>query len=832
MSKQELLGIIGVLAVILILILFLITKQKKEGFENADPVDENLSTIFTMSDSFTKFIKDSLLVGTKNANVRVKINPIPGWFNQNEACFAATEPRFMPDRNEQTGSGCGWWYLDDEEGVENTSFSITGSKNAPLNMTELRDKFPKGKWIWDIQTAQQMEEIKICKRLSVCEIADLMPGRCGFCSSSNKGVPINADGTPIYTANSPNGCSGQVVTTFHNCPKRLFVRPICAPDEDTGKLSSTCLIRIARALGCTDKGVIIKILIGDKQKFLKTNPTPHRNKFLLAKQQLAVYENIDSKPAYFGDGICSRYDAMYYYNSVKNVMYNSENEDSRGAAAYLVNGGVYNECNIPPNAKGPFDLHCIQREALINNFHKEGAYYPKIQSDLIKFQGMNWGTIQEIFKAKPKDLYSNNQYLKTQAYRDVIGLNLYQSEEDILREIGQITGLSYYIYEWLESQQVSSSFGTPKYTYFGREVKNTFPDFDKDKYRLENHCKKVKTTKTQIRFKANLVLEDNVDSKFWTYTDDGISIKLNGTSVLNKWYEQEKPVSYESQPFKINFKDGPQKLEVNWFNNAVDYAFVIRMFLKDKFHPIPAKLIYQIQPVKFPIARWDFYHGTSQDRCETLNSELFGSLQISTIDGKRCAVFNGKDNYIRINNGIHINGFKSITMMVNLQKDPYGPFRFWEFSNIRQKNVNTNNKTCPFSLKVVEELYSSIGSDLKSLDYHCHKNKIGHKISSQSALTPNYWTHLAWVIDENLGGMTMYLDGTQIGNIKAPIRELDDKVFEYMYILHGNESYDKEIAVAWFRIFDYSMDEYQVNLDKNNKFSMKLSHSAENTGWS
>jgi hypothetical protein len=96
----------------------------------------------------------------------------------------------------------------------------------------------------------------------------------------------------------------------------------------------------------------------------------------------------------------------------------------------------------------------------------------------------------------------------------------------------------------------------------------------------------------------------------------------------------------------------------------------------------------------------------------------------------------------------------------------------------------------------------------------------------------NDWTHLAWVIDEKMQGMTLFVDGFEVATYSNKLRELEEKVFEYMYILHGIESYDKEIAVAWFRIFDYSMTKYQVNLDMENKFTMGLAHPTdEDSGW-
>ena len=255
------------------------------------------------------------------------------------------------------------------------------------------------------------------------------------------------------------------------------------------------------------------------------------------------------------------------------------------------------------------------------------------------------------------------------------------------------------------------------------------------------------------------------------------------------------------------------------------------MLKNGKFHHIPPNIIYQMQPVNFPIARWDFYQGVFVDRVGTLQSEVVGSFQMSTIRARKCAIFSGKQNYIRINNGIHSCAFKTITMMVNLQKNPYGPFRFWEFSNIKYRKLQPG--VCNTSFKDIDILYSAISKDNSSgPEFASLTNGVGAKITCEQPFILNDWTHLAWVIDENMGGMKLFMDGTEVATYSHELRELEDKVFEYMYILHGIESYDKEIAVAWFRIFDYSMTKSQVNLDMENKFSIGLAHPTDKeSGW-
>lgn len=828
MSKLVL-GVIGLLAIIFILVVILLTFKRKEGFVGSQGTQGSQGSdiklhLITPTDSFTEYIRE-LQYGTGVNDSDVHTEPIPGWLKLNQACLTATQPKYLPTRKDPNYDGCGWWFNEDTAESDGISFSVNGSYKAPLFESELKRVFPKGKWVWDTNAAQQLEDQKICKRISICEIADLMPGKCGFCPTSNTGIPIKSDGKALY---GNSGCDVEIITNAYKCPKPQNGIADCEPDKNTGKLSKICLSKIARALRFNHFGAILQILYGDKEGYLSNDITSvNRNKFRKALTQLSVNENITSRDAYFGNGVCTRYDVMSYYSSLKNIIHTSTNQESINAAAFLVNGGTFNECNVPATTVGPFELTCVQQEAKKNKYTEAGDLYPKSPSDLNKFNNMMWAEVKTYFSSKVPDLQSTNPRVKNKALKDIYGININQQDIDVKNDLGGVTGLSYYVYEWLESERP----GLPKYTYFGRQVDSEFPDFDKKKFGKENQCKKIKSNKSQIVFKAQLTASNKLDTKFWTHTDDGINISVNNINKLSKWMSQQEAVSYESDTFILD-KETPTKIEINWYNNSVDYTFILRMFMNNKFDKIPPQMIYQTQPLKFPVARWDFYQGSVEERCNTLTSIPFGNIQITTLDNKKCAIFKSKDDYIKINNGIHADGFKTLTMMVNLQKVPYGPLRLWEFSSMHLKAPMSNQK-CTYQLMVTEVLYSSLSeNNSDGMKLVCHTNGIGQSCQSKKCHSPttSTWTHLAWVF--NSDSMSIYMDGVNVATYDGKISELEDRVYENMYILHGIESYDKEIGVAWFRIFDYPLSESDIGLDMDNRFAMNLAYPSNPTsGW-
>lgn len=798
-------GIVLIIALILFYVLWACTSESTESFANAN--DDALFAkekppllpvrIFTISDTFAKLAQDLIQgSGLTAKEIKYQTDVIPGWIKDNMKCFTATEPQYVQER--VASIDCGWWLNEDDGNNMRQSFSILGTQKEPVLAKQLAKENPTGRWIWDMKEAQEAEDRKICKRLTVCEIADLIPGKCGFCPSLNMGIPIDKDGTSLYKHDL--ACTGDVITNPFKCPVTPETSRVCQPDPKTGQLSKDCLLKIAKALGGEEQGVIIHILKGDKNNYERSF------KFAKAKQVLLDTSNIGSRDAFYGQGVCSRYEAMtYYYKIAKVLMDPAAPKQAVNAAMFLLKGGEFDECQRNPDTKGPFELGCIQLEALKNSFQHDGALYPKTENDSHKFDDMTWQQVQEYFQSKSCALQSNKADTFAKALKDVYGIDA-QIQNYI--DVGSMSGLSYYVYAYDQGCQAP--------TYYGRQVAQTFPDFDNSEHKRKEYlCSRIKTKHSLIKFQTQIVVSEPVsETNFQSYADDGIKIKVNDKTVLNKWMDQEHALAFESNQFNIdNKKDGPTKLEVLWYNNSPQYTFSLRVLYKNSYQSIPESVMYQIAPTLFPVARWDFYQGTIDDRCGIIKSQLFGSPSKTILDNKVCVLFKDKIPCIQLSNPLYSTSFKTITMMVNLQKTPYGPVRLWSM----------HNSTNPH--KIVAALSKNNDSGMV---FEC----AGGKLHPNTNLPLNEWCHIAWSMDDTRG-IRMYVNGQKVSGFDQPIDALKDKIFDEVYILGSkNESYDKEIGCAWFRIYDYIMTEEQVQLDMNNRFAMPLIYPTdESSGW-
>ena len=101
-------------------------------------------------------------------------------------------------------SGCGWYYIEDNL---KPSLCMYGTEKGPF----IKDNLPiGGTWIWNVQTAQKLEEMKYCRRFRLCEqmntFSESAIVRCGFCLNKGYAVPIL--GTNEKYPNEPQSCGG------------------------------------------------------------------------------------------------------------------------------------------------------------------------------------------------------------------------------------------------------------------------------------------------------------------------------------------------------------------------------------------------------------------------------------------------------------------------------------------------------------------------------------------------------------------------------------------------------------------------------------------------
>jgi len=129
-------------------------------------------------------------------------------------CKSAKMPSYLPPHLKGAAVGCGWYYIPDPN---LTSSGALGQIDGPIFPNGPNNdgvngipNYGSGQWIWNLALAQQLEDIKNCKRIASCIAIDApsVNGICGFCPSSGYAIPTHIDGSERY----PNSMTVENVT--------------------------------------------------------------------------------------------------------------------------------------------------------------------------------------------------------------------------------------------------------------------------------------------------------------------------------------------------------------------------------------------------------------------------------------------------------------------------------------------------------------------------------------------------------------------------------------------------------------------------------------------
>ena len=925
-------SIVAFLCILVIVMIILgyiafIHKDSEEGFSSAMIANENrflkaqekkfwedtnkvLTTNSLLADDFKSvnnaFVINDTFANTKNRKTDVshyfETDIIPGFEAQNLNCSAATEPRLLPARDSKYGGGCGWWYVDN---VDKPSVGSRGTNLGPFKELDLNQSHKGGKWMWDLQAAQKKEDEKRCRKIKSCDMADLVPGRCGYCIGTMKGIPINGNGQVLYPDEMNLNCETRPITNHASCPKPPAPAPrpgappgapppqapaqVCDPNPGSGKLSNECLITLAKGTGCNADGAIINILSGDPNGYF-SQPGPNNEKFRIAVSTIKDGSALQSPDEFFGFGVCTRSEALGYYNSIVKTAAAGPTPQVRAAAGFLATGADFDECVIPDDTVGPFTLHCLQSTAREAGCQPDGTDYPaedlkkqtrnipkycgkygkpssdgnirlytRSECDKLenggnfhgngectkkaggsyswdcrelnladaasastkdKYDQMSWGNVVKYFRDLYNNMHSRDANLVVSSSKKCLGVDITMPEEDC----GDVVGVYYYCYRW-EYDWTLPAGGTPKSLYLGRFTKDKMLEISNNgKYVPFN----VGTDRIHLRLKGRFKQESgSIATRMWVQTDDGVAVRINGQPVLQKWSDQG-PTAYETPSFMISKgKDTP--FEIDWYNNYGGYVLISRLFLNNGFIAPPSQMLKLNQPSGYPFARWDFYEGITDDRCGTLNAQVIGSVPLTAIDGKKCMVFAGQ-NYMKITNGLMMASVRSISMMIYIRSNHGGWPRLWEFNNTPLGNFNQGNGGwCADSLFGCASPNNNMG-----FGFYAKKGCAGpEKWSGNGTIDVGKWYHVVWTLDNALDTMTMWINGVKsFSNGGAAGIINTDKVYQNLYIVNSVEYFDKNMAVAWFRMFDYTLTEKDVQMDRNNKFSSSsLFPVSPATGW-
>jgi hypothetical protein len=162
---------------------------------------------------------------------------------------------------------------------------------------------------------------------------------------------------------------------------------VCTPDIN-GRLSTACLVTLAKSLGYTPQGAIIKLLqTRDELGVLDK-----------VAMQVVKAQNVAVAPELYRGGVITVQNAIRGYDRLYSLIRGGADLMTQQAASWLCIGtNNFDPCNLPDNTPGPFIDQCIEQQWRIAGCQPAGTQYPSDQSVLNRLNALTWGKVKEIF---------------------------------------------------------------------------------------------------------------------------------------------------------------------------------------------------------------------------------------------------------------------------------------------------------------------------------------------------------------------------------------------------------------------------------------------------
>ena len=424
---------IGCLMIVLLLLVFVSSNSIVERFT----AEEQTTFIQTEQDRSTPnsiYITPGLntsgvnqALNTADGTVidykkRFQVDPLLTLRSKDETtCRLARHPRQLT-RAANAKLGCGWWFVPD-----GLSLGTLGTINGPIDRA-IPQTYPTGQWFWNLEDAARMEDIKLCKRITLCEA---MTPECGWCESQGHAIPINPDGSVKYPTDDTGSCSTKPFTSG-TCPappappsepildnngnivgERTSPAPssICAPRN--GALTRECLLAIAKARGFTPTGSLYQMIARG------SSPTESDRiaMDILAKANLVVVT-----PELWGGGNLSVNSALTAYGAIGNAAVTGKSKEIQQAARYLsVGGEEVDLCDMGEDALGPFSPECLGRAFREAGCQASGVGYPNDNSAVV---GQPWGSVKQSYRSLAGSMYSTDAFAQADAVKNCLGTSM------------------------------------------------------------------------------------------------------------------------------------------------------------------------------------------------------------------------------------------------------------------------------------------------------------------------------------------------------------------------------------------------------------------------
>lgn len=343
-------------------------------------------------------------------------------------CASGSIDELIAAKNPNALIGCGWIYTPNRNSPYPTvSRGALGTREEP---SDAFDKPDYKKWFFDLEEAKRQVLLDKCNSLKTCSDLDsaVYSGVCGFCADTNQGIPIDANGAPLYNSVRGSCNTTSIITSKGSCPvpvtngPRAIVDRTCEPVN--GRLTQACMHNQVITAGCSEKGALANALAGSREDMQR----------LADSYSAKLYNRVANPPLQtklFTDGNTT---VTAVLQEARQLVANTSQGTNTGLGAAardlcLQKGAIngYDACTeLTDSSTGPFDISCLQRLFLQLGGSQRGRLYPTEANLHYYNQKGTLGAIKQEWSQKLSSMKGSDSFVdyqtQTAALQDMLGI--------------------------------------------------------------------------------------------------------------------------------------------------------------------------------------------------------------------------------------------------------------------------------------------------------------------------------------------------------------------------------------------------------------------------
>jgi hypothetical protein len=723
-----------------------------------------------------------------------------------ELCQSARHPRNLR-RAPRATIGCGWWYV---ENPNETSTGALGQPNGPL----FDKPKPGGIWIWSLEEAAKLEDIKRCKSIKICDAlsSEILHKQCGFCHELGHGIPITSTGKPKYPDADGGSCPEKPIVHANECPRpqdivnktkndieqsgsdfeydidgnvimdgkqtlaSAPVRGLCDPDS-RGRLSLDCLLSLALSIGMTEGGAVVRLI--------RKQEAPNQLD-LAAINYMRQFAGIVIPDAIFGKGAIDKEGAINVYSRIVEMQGSSMLKVREGAKYLAVGNENFDICYYEDTDNGPFEVDCMQREFRKAGCQLSGQAAPNQKTGL-KYSGGTWKQMKDAFAQIYKNMSSKDHTIQSKAVLDCLGTKLYTDVPEICEE----PGIEYFVF--------SRANGNPEF-FMGRVISRNglMPDKANGNSTMLGLLMERCNGNIYVRCRTNVTVPKSevVLISGWHETD-AVRVILNGSTVTPIRKQTWK--STEESDWPVTMVPRKRNLLEIIFNKETTNTSIPAT---SEYISNNASLFQMTRQSWRPVISIDFFANSSKDANDVVSTGILGGEHhnyMSNIGSRKCLTMRGSYTGFHFQ-GIHSSTVGSICCMLNIQDlGNNNPMLF---------TMNQINRAGGPSAGIT--VYIGNSNKAVSVDIRDGTGTSVNVRFVDASIQAGQWIHFAMVFHGDRHGIDVYLNGVKRGSNRGQKKMGNVILGQNLIGDHGFKG-----SVAWFHIYDSYLTPQEVKRDMN-----------------